>query len=127
MFHPLRKPTLVEQLTNRQPLTQFGWAIEELVIPITKALSPQAKNRTEHFFRVPQDRLVVEMRLSGVSTLVEGNQALDVFLQEYNHRFTNTPRNKESLFRKPPTLPQLDCILCLKQYRTVNKDHTISL
>jgi hypothetical protein len=117
---------MVEQLTNRQPLTQFGRAMEELGITITKAWSPQAKGRIERFFGVLQDRLVVEMQLAGARTMAEANHVLDPFLLEYNLRFTHTPRKKESLFRKPPLSAQLDRILRLKQYRTVNKDHTIS-
>jgi len=43
IFHALREPTIIEQLKNIQPLTQFGRAMHELGISITKAWSPQAK------------------------------------------------------------------------------------
>lgn len=62
IFHARREPTLAEQLSNRRPLTQFGRALEELGVHISKAYSPQAKGRIERLWGVPQDRLVVELR-----------------------------------------------------------------
>jgi transposase len=65
IFHSPREPTVVEQLANQRPLTQFGRAMEELGVGIIKAYSPQAKGRIERRWGVFQDRLVVELRLSG--------------------------------------------------------------
>lgn len=126
IFHPLREPTIIEQLKNIQPLTQFGRAMNELGITITKAWSPQAKGRIERFFGFLQDRLVVELRLKGAKTMDEANQVLDTFLRGYNHRFTCAPKVQGSVFRKPPASQHLDRILCLKETRVVNKDHTVS-
>ena len=88
IFHPLREPTIIEQLKNIQPLTQFGRAMNELGITITKAWSPQAKGRIERFFGFLQDRLVVELRLAGAKSMEEANQVLDAFLPEYNRQFS---------------------------------------
>lgn len=126
IFHALREPTIVEQLKNIQPLTQFGRAMEELGITPLKAWSPQAKGRIERFFGILQDRLVVELRLSGATTMKEANQVLDTFLRDYNQRFSCAPKVQGSVFRKAPPSYQLDRILCLKETRLVNKDHTIS-
>lgn len=126
IFHPLREPTIIEQLQNSQPLTQFGRAMHELGITISKAWSPQAKGRIERFFGVCQDRLVVELRLAGVKSMEEANTVLDTFMVDYNQRFTCTPKVQRSVFRKPPSSQYLYRILCLKEIRTVNKDHTIS-
>ena len=126
IFHALREPTIIEQLKNIQPLTQFGRAMEELGISITKAWSPQAKGRIERFFGILQDRLVVELRLAGAKSMEEANQVLDAFLPEYNQQFSYPPKTQESVFRKAPPSHRLDRILCLKETRVVNKDHTIS-
>lgn len=126
IFHTSREPTIIEQLNNIRPLTQFGRAMEDLGIHIIKAYSPQAKGRIEKLFNTLQDRLVVELRLAGVKTLEHANLALKQFLTDYNRRFTVAPRRRENLFRKAPSPSQLDRILCLKETRTVNKDHTIS-
>ena len=126
IFHTLREPTIIEQLNNKQPLTQFGRAMEELGINILKAWSPQAKGRIERLWGTLQDRLVVELRLARAKNEREANQVLDWFLPEHNKRFTLIPKLKESLFRKAPSSHQLDQILCLKETRVVNNDHTIS-
>jgi hypothetical protein len=47
IFDARREPTLAEQLTNQRPLTQFGRAMEELGVTMSKAYSPQAKGRIE--------------------------------------------------------------------------------
>jgi len=125
IFHTLREPTIIEQLKNIQPLTQFGRAMEELGINILKAWSPH-KGRVERLWGTLQDRLVVELRLAGAKNEKEANQVLDWFLPEHNKRFTLIPKLKESLFRKAPSLSQPDQILCLKETRIVNNDHTIS-
>src|SRR3990167_10002956 len=83
IFHTLREPTIIEQLKNIQPLTQFGRAMEELGINILKAWSPH-KGRVERLWGTLQDRLVVELRLAGAKNEKEANQVLDWFLPEHN-------------------------------------------
>lgn len=126
IFHSPREPTIVEQLQNQEPLTQFGRACRELGIQIRKAYSPQAKGRIERLWEFMQDRLVVEMRLRGVETQEEANQFLPSFLTRRNEQFSVAARTSESLFRPAPRAKELDRILCLKQTRVVNADHTIS-
>jgi transposase len=126
IFHSSKEPTIVDQINNIRPLTQFGRAMEELGITIIKAWSAPAKGRIENQWKTFQDRLVVELRLAGVKTKEEANQFLKKFLEDYNRRFTVVPKNQESVFRQTPPVSKLDRILCLKEKRTVAKDHTIS-
>lgn len=126
IFHSPKGPTIVEQINNIRPLTQFGKAMEELGITIIKAWSAPAKGRIENQWKTFQDRLVVELRLRKIKTREEANLFLREFLQDYNRRFTVAPRKSEPVFRKAPSSPHLDRILCLKETRTVNKDHTVS-
>lgn len=126
IFHSPKEPTIVEQINNIRPLTQFGRAMEELGIQVIKAWSPQAKGRIERLWRTFQDRLAVELRLSDVRTKEEANLFLKKFLPEFNRRFSVPAKQKGSFFRKAPASSKLDRILCLKETRVVNKDHTIS-
>lgn len=126
IFHALKEPTIIEQLQNTRPLTQFGRAMEEVGITILKAWTPQAKGRIERLWETFQDRLVVELRLKGASTLEEANQVLPWFLPLYNRRFTVKATKVGSFFHQPPSPSKLNRILCLKETRVVNKDHTIS-
>ncbi|MCL5878351.1 MAG: ISNCY family transposase [Deltaproteobacteria bacterium] len=126
IFHPLRQPTIMEQLKGIQPLTQFGRAMDELGIGIIKAWSPQAKGRIERLWGVLQDRLVVELRLQKANNLQQANDVLERFLVTYNQRFTFPAIKQGSAFRKAPATDTLDRILCLKDTRVVSADHTIS-
>jgi transposase len=47
VFHTTREPTLIEQLKDVVPLSQFGRAMDELGISVMKAWTPQAKGRIE--------------------------------------------------------------------------------
>jgi len=126
IFHSPREPTVIEQLANHRPLTQFGRAMDELGVSIIKAYSPQAKGRIERQWGVFQDRLVVELRLAFARTLEEANRVLDGFLPDYNRRFSVAPREQAAVWRKSPLARPLDRILCLKESRVVGRDHTVS-
>ena len=126
IFHSPKEPTIVEQINNIKPLTEFGRAMEELGITLIKAWSAPAKGRIENQWKTFQDRLVVELRLKKVKTREEANVVLKEFLKDYNRRFAVAPRQSEPVFRQAPSSSHLDRILCLKETRTVNKNHTAS-
>ena len=126
IFHSPKEPTIIEQINNIRPLTQFGRAMEEMGVTIIKAWSAPAKGRIENQWKTFQDRLVVELRLAGAKTKEEANRVLQWFLKDYNRRFCVAPRKQEPVFRSSPPPSILDRILCLKETRTVAKDHTIS-
>ena len=126
IFHTTREPTIIEQLKDVVPLTQFGRAMEELGISVLKAWTPQAKGRIERQWGVFQDRLVGEVRLAGASTLEQAREVLKPFLKDYNQRFCCLPKQAAAVFRKAPPKALLHNILCLKETRMVKKDHTVS-
>jgi len=126
IFHSPKEPSILDQLNNHRPLTQFGRAMEELGIELIKAYSAPAKGKIENIWKTFQDRFVVELRLAKVQTFAEAKLFLKSFLKEFNQRFAISPKNRESTFRKRPPLKVLDRILCLKETRIVKKDHTIS-
>lgn len=126
IFRVAREPTLVEQLRGEEPLTQFGRAMSELGVRIIPAHSPQAKGRIERQWAFLQDRLVVELRLANATNIDEANAVLRRVLADYNTRFCVPPRQATSVFRRAPSAAELSRILCLKEQRVVNKDHTVS-
>jgi len=100
--------------------------MDALGIRLIKAWSPQAKGRIERQWGVFQDRLVVELRLAGARNQEEANEVLKTFLPEYNRHFLVQPKQVASVFRVAPSQDKLDRILCLRDERVVNNDHTIS-
>lgn len=58
---------------QKEPLTQFGRAMEQLAVGMIFAGSPQAKGRVERVNRTFQDRLVKELALLGITTITDAN------------------------------------------------------
>ncbi|MBA8840426.1 ISNCY family transposase [Ochrobactrum sp. RH2CCR150] len=110
-----------------QGMTQFGRALCELNIEILCANSSQAKGRVERMNRTLQDRLVKELRLSGIDSMEAGNAFLPGFIEEYNARFAIVPARSDDLHR-PLNLAQdrLTDILCKREQRYVGSQLTFS-
>ncbi len=72
--------------------TQFSRAARELGIECIHAHSPQAKGRVERANQTLQDRLVKEMRLTGINDMDSANAWLPVYIENFNKRFAVTPK-----------------------------------
>jgi len=105
--------------------TQFSRAMKELGISVILARSPQAKGRVEKAAGTFQDRLVSELRLTGVSSIGDANRVLADFLPRFNRRFGVPPLQKGPAYRQAD--PQLDlaAILCCRHSRRVARDNTV--
>src|SRR4051794_16395775 len=106
-------------------MTQFGRALHALNIDIICANAPQAKGRVERANGTLQDRLVKEMRLSGISTIEAGNAFLPAFMEDYNRRFATEPRSDKDLHRPLAEHDQLDEAFAWKEERTVSNNLTL--
>ena len=119
--------TIEDELAGRtKRLTQFGRALEELGIAHLKALTPQAKGRIERLWQTFQDRLVIEMRLKGITSLEEANAFLKEFVEKHNRRFSVKPEDDRSAFRPSPGEKALRQILCRQDIRKASSGSTIS-
>src|SRR5712691_4002310 len=98
IFQKAGPQPLPEQLRGDPLRTQFGRALNELGIEWIAAHSPQAKGRIERLFETLQDRLVKEMRLSGIDSIQGANHYfLEMrFLPEWEQRFTVVPRQSRN-------------------------------
>jgi len=120
------EPTIEEQLSGTEPMSEFGRALKELGVQLIHAHSPQAKGRVERLFNTLQDRLVKEMRLRGISSIAEANEFVKEYLQIYNRRFAKKAAEAENLHRPIPKGLNLHRILCIKTERTLKNDFTIA-
>jgi len=127
-FSPKKDRLSIEEELAGQtaPLTQFGRAIAELGINHIPARSPQAKGRVERLWGTLQSRLVVELRLAGISTLEEANAFLPGFVQRFNQRFAVMPANPEPAYCPCPSPARLEQILSLRQERKASRGSSIS-
>jgi transposase len=127
IFYPvMEKQCKTQQLRGEEAKSQFGRAMEELGIEMIKAYTAQAKGRIERLWETLQDRLVVELRLAGVTT-IEGVAAfLPGYADELMKSYAVPAAQSQSVFRKSPRAEILADILCRKEFRVVANDHTVS-
>jgi len=113
---------------KRVNFSQFKRACEELGIKIIYANSPEAKGRVERSFDIAQDRLCPELRVRNIKSINKANDYLQQqFLPNYwNKKNTVTARNLEPAYKPLPQHINLKEVFCLKEYRSVKRDHTIS-
>src|SRR5665811_2015658 len=107
-------------------MTQFGRALHALNIDIICANSSQAKGRVERANGTLQDRLVKEMRLSGIDTIAAGNAFLPAFMEKYNARFAKAPFDNRDVHRAlVDGHDDLDDVFAWKEERTVSVNLTL--
>jgi transposase len=112
---------------DKTRLTQVGRALTHLGIEHIPSYSPQARGRSERLNRTFQDRLVNELRVAGIATLVGANRYLaEQFVPQHNALFARAPRDPASAF-VPLGDADLDRILCHQEDRVVARDNTVSL
>lgn len=116
-----------ELLAGGRPRTQVGRVLAELAITWIGARSPQAKGRIERLWRTLQDRWVQELRLRGVTTLEEANQALPALLAQHNTRFRQPAATPGSAYRRPPRGVASHDVFCFKYWRTVSNDNVVTV
>jgi transposase len=127
IFKSPKEATLEEQLEGLEPRTHLGRLIDRLDIQLINARSPQAKGRVERLFGTLQDRLVKELRRAEATNLEEANRVLLHYLPRFNKRFMKPPAQPGSTYRPPLTRAEANERICFTYWRTVAKDHTISL
>lgn len=112
---------------NKELMTQFQRAMNQINVKLIHAHSPEAKGRVERVFKTLQDRLVKELRLAGISTIEEANKFLIEYIPKFNKQFAVAPRSRNDLHKKlsqnlKERLPQ---IFSIQSPRIVNNDYTV--
>src|SRR5213594_1901765 len=84
---------------DRTKLTQVGRALARLGVEHIVGFSPQARGRSERANGTLQGRLVNELRVAEIRTMVAANQYLrERFLPDYNATFGRAPADPTSAF-----------------------------
>lgn len=114
--------------SKRAHFSHFLRACEILGIRLIKASSAEAKGRIERAWGTIQDRLPPELRLRNIRSMPAANYYLQTqFLPNYwRTELTVPPRSLESRYRELPKDTDLREILCMKEFRSVKRDHTLS-
>jgi hypothetical protein len=105
---------------------QVAQALRALGIRQILARSPQARGRSERAFGTIQGRLPQELRLTRITDYAAANRYLEeVFIPDFNRRFTVKPAQKESAFVKLSGV-ELELLLSSRHQRVVRNDNTVS-
>jgi transposase len=127
IFQSPKEATIEEQLEGLEPRSHLGRLLDVLDIRLIEARSPQAKGRIERLFGTLQDRLVKELRRAEASNLEEANVVLRNYLPRFNRRFMKPAAQPGSAYRPSLTRAEANARICFTYWRTVTRDHTISL
>jgi hypothetical protein len=113
--------------TRGEGITQFGRALHDLNIESICANSPAAKGRVERANGTLQDRLVKELRLAGISSIVDGNAFLESFRRDYNARFGRAPASDHDAHREliRAERVRIDDIFSWQESRAVTRSLTL--
>jgi transposase len=104
---------------------QVTRALHALGIGQILARSPQARGRSERAFGTIQGRLPQELRVNRITDYAAANRYLEeVFIPDFNRRFTVRPAHKESAFVKLAGI-ELELVLSAREERVVRNDNTV--
>ena len=104
---------------------QVTRALHALGIRQILARSPQARGRSERAFGTIQGRLPQELRVNQITDYQAANGYLEqVFIPDFNRRFTVRPAHKESAFVKLAGI-ELELVLSAREERVVRNDNTV--
>lgn len=130
MFYTDRR-TVFEYKQKKSPsveedtFTQFGYACKQLGIEIKTSSVAQAKGRVERMFQTLQSRLVIEMRLAGISTIDQANKFLNHYVKKFNEKFALPIDNIKSVFEKQPDNEKINLTLAVLAERKIDNGHCI--
>lgn len=111
---------------DKQQLTQFGRAMNQLGIEMIPAYSPEARGRSERAFRTHQARLVKELAMAGITDMPHANRYLnEVYMPAFNAEFKVPAMTTGSAF-VPWHNGSLDDVLCEHYERIVGKNNCVS-
>lgn len=91
------------------------------------ARSPEAKGRVERLWGTAQDRLVIELRLAGATTIEQANLVLAAWVPRHNARFAVAAADPEPAWRPMPGGLTPEELLCFRHVRVVARDGTFTL
>lgn len=115
-----------KRTSDKDVLTQYGYACKQLGIDIETTSVSQAKGLIERTNGTFQGRLVNELKLNGITTIEEANQYLiNVFVPYFNSKFAMDYKKFPSVFEKSPSLEIINYTLAVLTPRKIDNGNSI--
>lgn len=115
-----------KRTTDKDVLTQYGYACKQLGIDIETTSVSQAKGLIERTNGTFQGRLVNELKLNGITTIEKANEYLiNVFVPSFNSKFAMDYKKFPSVFEQAPSLETINYTLAVLTPRKIDNGNSI--
>ena len=115
-----------KRTSDKDVLTQFGYACKQLGIDLKTTSVSQAKGLIERTNGTFQGRLVNELKLNGITTIEEANKYLtEIFVPKFNNKFAMKYKKFKSVFEKSPELNSINYTLAVLTPRKIDNGNSI--
>ena len=115
-----------KRTSDKDVLTQFGYACKQLGVDIDTTSVSQAKGLVERDNGTFQDRLINELRLNNITTIEGANEYLiNVFVPKFNAKFALDYKRFESVYETSPTSEKINYTLAVLSPRKIDNGNSI--
>lgn len=115
-----------KRTSDKDVLTQFGYACKQLGVIIETTSVSQAKGLVERDNGTFQDRLVNELRLNNIATIEEANEYLiKIFIPKFNSKFALDYKKFESVYETSPSVRKINYTLAVLTPRKIDNGNAI--
>ena len=112
--------------SDKDVLTQYGYACKQLGIDLKTISVSQAKGLIERTNGTFQGRLVQELRLENITTIEEANKYLtEVFVPEFNKEFALDYKKFPTVFKTHPSEEKINSTLAVLIPRKIDNGNSI--
>ena len=112
--------------SEKDVLTQFGYACKQLGVDIKTTSISQAKGLVERTNGTFQGRLVNELKMLNIHTIDNANKYLiDTFVPKFNKKFSINYTKFESVFLESPTKQEIYYTLAVLTPRKIDNGNAI--
>ena len=115
-----------KRTSDKDVLTQFGYACKQLGVDIDTTSISQAKGLIERDNETFQGRLINELRLNNITTIEGANDYLiNVFVPKFNAKFALDYKKFESVYETSPTTEKINYTLAVLTPRKIDNGNSI--
>ncbi len=111
-----------KRTSDKDVLTQFGYARKQLGVTIDTTSVSQAKGLIERDNGTFQDRLVNELRLNNIIT---NEYLINVFIPKFNRKFAIDYKKFDSVYEESPTEEKINYTLAILSPRKIDNGNSI--
>lgn len=117
-----------KRTSDKDVLTQFGYACKQLGTSIDTTSVSQAKGLIERDNETFQDRLINELKLNNITTIEGANEYLiKTFIPKFNKKFSLDYKKFKSVYEKSPSAKKINYILAVLTPRKIDNGNSIKL